>query len=132
VGDRQANLEMLKRAFTALDHRDVGALQDCFHPEVVWHDLGMDNPLGSEHVGVGPVLTFLAGNFERSRDSLRVELHDVVASDQHGVVMVRLTASLPGRSLDDRTVFVAHFRDDKISEVYAYAEDPSKMNEFWS
>jgi len=84
----------------------------------------MDGPLGSEHQGVGPVLTFLAGNFERSRDSLRVELHDIVASDEHGIAMVRLTASLPGRSLDDRTVFVAHFRDDKISEVFAYAEDP--------
>jgi ketosteroid isomerase-like protein len=92
----------------------------------------MDNPLGSEHVGVGPVLTFLAGNFERSRDSLHVELHDVLASGEHGIVLVRLTASLPGRSLDDRTVFVAHFLDGRISEVYAYAEDPPNMNVFWS
>ncbi|MCJ7832680.1 MAG: nuclear transport factor 2 family protein [Actinobacteria bacterium] len=132
MGDRESNLAVLRRAFVALDHRDVNALQDCFHADVVWHDLGMDNPLGSEHVGVGPVLTFLAGNFEKSRDSLQVELHDVVASDDHGVVLVRLTASLPDRSLDDRTVFVAHFRDGRISEVYAYAEDPPKVNAFWS
>ena len=132
MGDRDRHEGLLRRAFDAVHSRDSIALQEIFHPDVEWHDLAMDNPLGSEHVGLGAVLTFLAATFEETADSLHVDVHDVFANNEHGVALAHLTASRQGRSLDDRTVFVVHFDGDKVREVFVYAEDPEKVNAFWS
>lgn len=132
MGDKEVYEALLRKAFAAVESRDSVALQGIFHPDVVWHDLAMNNPLGSEHIGLGAVLTFLAAIFEASTDSLHVDLHDVFANDEHGVALARLTASRQGRSLDDKTVFVVHFDGNKVREVFAYSEDPGKVNAFWS
>jgi ketosteroid isomerase-like protein len=132
VGDRNSNETIMRKAFGAVQGRDPAALEEVFHPDVEWHDLAMDNPLGSEHKGLGAVLTFLAAKFESSADTLQVELHDVLANDEHGVALARLTAKRQGRSLEDRAAFVVHFEGDMIREVFAYADDPEKVNRFWS
>lgn len=132
MADRERNAAVVRRALAAVDHRDVTTLQGLLHPDIKWHDLGSNNPLGGTYEGVGAVMTFFAKTFEMTGDTLHIALHDVTSSEGHVVALVRLTGRREGKSLDDKSLFVVHVKDDKVFEVYSYAEDQPSTDDFWS
>lgn len=131
MGDRRENEAVVRRTLDAVNNRDVAALQECFHPDVIWRETGRDNPLGGPFHGIGAVLTFLAARFEASADSLAIDVHDVVSSDEHVVALVHLTGTRGTKALDDRSVFVVHLVDGQVGEVWSYAEDQTSIDGFW-
>jgi len=122
----------IRRTFEAFDRRDVAGIQAYLHPDIVWFDLGSDNPLGSEFRGVGEVLSFFAHTFETTNDSLHLNVHDVLANDNHAVALVQLTGQRGKRELNDQTVFLCHVKDGLVTQVWSYAEDQTKANAFWA
>jgi ketosteroid isomerase-like protein len=123
---------MARRILSAVNDRDIAALQDCLHPGVVWHEMGADNALGGPFEGIGEVLTFFARAFETTGDSFTIEAHDVLASDDHAVVLVNESGTRAGLTMYDRGVYVAHFSEGKVSEVWNYSEDLTSHNRFWA
>lgn len=132
MGDRRENEALVRRALDAVNDRDVTALQACFHPDVLWRETGRNNPLGGPFDGLGAVLTFFASLFEASADTLTLEVHDIMASTTHAAAMVRITGTRGERELDDQTVFIVHFRDGLVREVWSYSEDQASADEFWA
>lgn len=60
-------------------------------------------------------------------------VHDTLASEDHAVLLMRVTASRPGRdSLDARVVYVYHLRDGKLAELWAHPLDQAIFDRFWS
>lgn len=60
--------------------------------------------------------------FELSGGTLSVELHDVVANDEHGVALFALRAARDGRQLEDNEVLVFHpSQDGKAAEIWTPA-----------
>ena len=131
MGDRRENERVVRRTLDAVNGRDVAELQACFHADVSWFETGRDNPLGGPYRGIGEVLTFLAARFEQSADTLAIDVHDVVAGDEHVVALVRLTGARGDRRLDDRSVFVVHVDDGLVREIWSYAEDQTGIDGFW-
>jgi ketosteroid isomerase-like protein len=132
MGRRDENERVVRRILEAIDQRDVAVLQSSLDPDAVWHDLGSGNPLGGDYVGAGAVMTFMAGTFEMTGDTLRMDVHDVTSSDRHVVALIRLTGSRAGKTLDDNTLFVAAVKDGRVTEVWSYAADQAATNEFWA
>lgn len=47
--------------------------------------------------------------------SLHLDLHSVLADDEHGVALMTISASRGGRSLNVNAVDVMHLRDGKVA-----------------
>ena len=62
--------------------------------------------------------------------SLTRTLHDILASDDHAVQLVSVTARRAnGRSASWNAVAVMHVRDGKISEMWLHIDDPYAVDD---
>jgi uncharacterized protein len=57
-------------------------LRELFHPDIVRHAPGRSQ-LAGDHQGVDAVLGFFGRTMELTGGNFRVEVHDVVANDDH-------------------------------------------------
>ena len=124
------NVGFLKKGYEAFAKGDMATLTDMFSEDVVWHQAGT-SPISGEYRGRDAVFAFLARFAELSGGTFRIELHDVLANDEHGVALSRDRASRQGKQLDASSVEVYHIRDGKIREAWAVQQDQRRYDEFW-
>jgi len=66
------------------------------------------------------VLGYVGRTMELTGGSFRVEVHDVVANDEHGVGLNSVHAEREGRTQEDNNTLGFHVRDGKVTEVWQY------------
>ena len=125
------NEELVRRGFDAFSKGDVDTLREMFDPDAVWHAPGRSR-LSGDHRGVDDILDFFARTMELTAGTFRVELHDVVANDEHAVAMYVARGEREGRTLEDKSVLVSHVRNGKLVETWQYSEDQYAADEFIS
>jgi uncharacterized protein len=69
---------------------------------------------------------------QRARGSFRVEVHDILANDEHAVGLHKASAEREGRTLEDNNTLVFHVRDGKVTEVWQYWADPYAADELFA
>jgi uncharacterized protein len=111
----------------------MAALQSTyFAADIRYHVSGRSQVAGG-YEGAGQVLGLFGRLFELSAGTLRIELHDVVANDQHGVALFTVSAEREGRQIADNEILVAHVgADGKATEIWTRAGDQYAFDEFWS
>ena len=77
-------------------------------------------------------MCWLVSTFEVSGGTIRVELNNVVASDDLAVALTTVSAQRDGRALLDDAVQVFRIREGKATEVWTYPADLYKSDAFWS
>jgi ketosteroid isomerase-like protein len=127
---RAANEAAIRRYCDAWVKGDLAALVDCYHDELVLHYFGR-SPLAGDHRGKAAALALLARVAQLTNRRL-LAIHDVLASDEHAVVLARERFERDGRQVDLNRVFVYHVRDGKLVEGWVYDEDQRVVDEFWS
>jgi ketosteroid isomerase-like protein len=126
------NEDLLREGYAAFARGDLDALQNQFFAaDIRWHYPGQ-SPFGGDFEGVAAVIDWLGRTFATSGGTIRLELHDVLANDEHAVALVRVRAERPGEQLDDRSVQVFHIRDGKAAEVWTYPADLYASDAFWA
>jgi uncharacterized protein len=126
------NEDLVRGGFAAFGRGDIDALRDqYFAGDIRWHVPGR-SPLAGDYDGVAQVLDLFGRLFELSGGTLRLELHDVLANDEHAVALYTVRAEREGRQLEDNTVNTFHIRDGKITEVWTQDTDTYASDEFWS
>jgi uncharacterized protein len=69
---------------------------------------------------------------ELTEGTIEHAVHDTLVSEDHAVLLMRLSASRPGKeSLDARVVYVYHLRDGKLAELWTHPLDQARFNQFW-
>jgi hypothetical protein len=130
------NEELVRKGFDAFSKGDVDTLRALFDPDAVWHAPGRSplcrSPLSGDHRGVDDILDFFARTMERTGGTFRVELHDVVANDEHAVALYVARGEREGRTLEDKSVLVSHVRNGKLVETWQHSEDQYAADEFLS
>ena len=97
-----------------------------FHEDAVWHLPGR-HPMSGDHAGRAAVLAAM-----RYFEGIQLELHDVLASGEHAVALLRATGSRKGKRYDAREVDIFHLKDGQIVEFWSFSEDQRVTDEFWS
>lgn len=123
--------DLISRGYEAFLKDDMATLENLFVEDVVWHAAGI-NPTSGEHKGRYAVLSLFRRVKELSGGTFRIEVHTILADDDHGVSLTRTTASREGKHLRGQSVTVFHIRDGKITEVWLVSEDQPSIDEFWS
>ena len=126
-----ANAEIARRAYEAFLAGDTAVLGELMADDIVWHS-GGNNPLSGTYRGQAEVFGLFAKIGELTDGPYALEIHDIVANDEHAIALVRTKPQRAGRELDSRAVHVWHLAEGKLTEFWTYPEDPSAVDEFWS
>jgi uncharacterized protein len=119
------------RLDAAFTEGDMDALADLFHEDVVWHTPGR-GPFAGDQERREATLASFALEHELSGGTYRVALHDVLASDDHTVALLRATARREGKPLDMDWALVFHIRQGKVAEAWELWADLYALDAFWS
>jgi ketosteroid isomerase-like protein len=125
------NEELVRSAFDAFAKGDIDTLQNLMNQDAVWHTPGRSQVSG-DHRGAHAILGFFAKTMELSGGTLRIELHDVLANDDHAVAIYTSRAEHEGRTLENRNVLVNHIRNGKFAETWLLSDDQYAADEFFS
>lgn len=126
------NEDLVREGFAAFSRGDMDALRDqYFASDIRWHIPGR-SPLAGDYDGAAQVIELFVRLFELSGGTIRVELHDVLANDEHAVALYTAHAEREGRRLEDNAVNTFHIRDGKVIEVWTQETDLYAVDEFWS
>jgi uncharacterized protein len=104
---------------------DIMSDMDMLADDVVWHEIGSDEPIRGKQA----LMERFAGMPEGA--SITTETHDVVANDDHAVQLVTATATMGDQKLVYRTAEIYHVKDGKITERWAFSDDTDRINKFF-
>jgi uncharacterized protein len=127
------NEDLLREAFAAFQRGDLAALQSKYFAEDIRYHVPGRSQISGDYEGIDEVFGFFGRLFELSGGTLRLEVHDVLANDEHGVALYTVRAEREGRELVDNEVLIAHpTPDGKAAEVWTQSADQYAYDEFWS
>jgi ketosteroid isomerase-like protein len=120
------NAALVRESISALQRGDSQWLSDHLADDVVWH-VGGNSKAAGEYRGKETVIRMTP-----SGGSNRIETHDVLANDDHAVVLGNAHLEAPdGDSVDYRFVNVFHISDGKVTEAWGMAENDAELDAFF-
>lgn len=102
-----------------------------FSDDIRWHIPGRGLVSG-DYRGKEEVVGFFTKLMELTNGTFRLEVHDVLANDEHAVGLVTLRAERDRKTLNMHDVHVWHVTDGKFSEFWSQLADLYAFDEFWS
>lgn len=104
---------------------DAEAFADMIADDVVWHQIGSDEPVRGKAA--------LMESMQLMEDvDFQLDTHDVLANDEHLVALVEATVTVGDESFTYRTAEIAHIVDGKVTERWAFADDTERINQFFA
>lgn len=126
------NEELTRRAYDAFGQGDVETLSTMMSDQVSWYVPG-NNPMSGEYHGKEEVFGFFKRVAEATRGTFRIEIHDVLANDDHAVALVKTYGERNGVSLDGAPqAHVIHVEDEQVVSFWNHPYEGSVFDEFWS
>ena len=125
------NEQLLRDGYAAFEKGDLDTLRGLFADDIVWHTPGR-SPVSGDARGLDQVFGLFGKVLELSGGTLRNELHDVLANDEHAVALVRARGERNGKTLNDTQAHVFHVRDGRVTEFWLHTSDLYANDEFWS
>ncbi len=125
------NAALLRKGYEAFASGDMATLTELFAEDVVWHVPG-NSQISGEHRGRDAVFGVFAKVGQLTGGSFKIELHDVLANDEHVVALTHATGSREGKRYDALDTDVYHVSGGKFTEFWSMAEDTRAADEFWS
>jgi Ketosteroid isomerase-related protein len=124
------NVDLLRRGYTAFATGDMPTLDALFADTVVWHVSGRSQMSG-DHKGKEQVFGAFGRLAELSGGTFTLDVHTLLADDEHGVALTRARGVREGRNLDVRDIDTFHIRDGRVVEIWSTSLDPYENDEFW-
>ena len=106
----------------------MDTLRGLFADGIVWHDNG-SSPLAGEYKGQDEVFG-LFGRLMQEMDSFRIEIHDLLANDTHGVALVQTLAERDGKHAEGNAAQIFHFGADGLVTEFWDFPDPASLAAF--
>jgi ketosteroid isomerase-like protein len=119
------NEDVVREYLRAFNAGDIDAVEALLDDEIVIHFPGR-SPIAGDKRGKEEVMAFFRAMMTRAGvGSVPPDVHDVLANDDHAVVL--MTRRVAG--IDASVVVVYHVRDGKITEVWPHEGDQYAVDE---
>ena len=122
------NEAQLRETYEAVGDGNLDVLLDALADDIVWEDSSL-GPLAGRYHGKEAVGAFFGKMFEVYRGTLRLDVLDVVANDDHGVVLTRERGQTAGGPVSWTGTHIWTFRDGRCTEFVAMND--GVYNRFW-
>ena len=131
ASNRERNIEMARKGYQAFNEMHIEEAMETIHDDIVWH-AGGDGPLAGEYKGKKAVLDFFMKFGQLTEGTSEFDVHDILASEDHTVVIGTSTATRHGRTHTSRFVDVVHpGADGRAKEFWRFVEDQAADDEFY-
>ena len=124
------NEDLLRRGYEAFGSGDMDTVLAIFADDIAWH-VGGSNQTSGDYHGHQEVMGFFGKLMELSGGSFHLDIHDILANDTHGVVLVTARGEGDGQTLAAREANIWHLADGKATEFWAFAEDQAAIAQFF-
>ena len=125
------NEEIARSATEALAKRDMDAFFGYQADDVVLHFPGR-GPMAGDYRGKDGIAQLFQQQMQVLDSPPEIETHDVLANDDHAVVLNTVRATRGGRASEQQQVVVMHLRGGKIAEIWLPFSDQQGMDEMAS
>ena len=112
----------VNEAFERLDMQRLDALMS---DDIVWHQIGAPDIRGKAALRATPAPGAGADY------TITGKAHDILASDDHAVVLAEVTATRAGHSLHYRTAEIYHIKNGQVTERWAFSDDTAAITKFF-
>ena len=110
------NATLYRELMAKMTSGDVEAVWERIDPDVRWHEAGNPEVI----IGREAVRDRLVGLSTMDGD---IDIHDVLANDEHVLAMLRVSLSSPtGQTVEYPVVEIAHMRDGKVTERWSFMD----------
>ncbi len=123
------NEEIARSAGEALSKGDMETFLGLHADDVVIHFPGR-GPMAGDYRGKDGVAKLFQQQMQMLDAPPQIETHDLLANDDHAVVLNKSTAMRGGKALQQDQTVVMHIRDGKITETWLQFSDQQGMDEF--
>lgn len=127
--EEHPNAVFVREMFAAMERGDMAWLEDHTADDIVWHTGGNSRAAGVRR-GKDEVRELMGA--AAAPDSMKAQVHDVVANDEHTVVIGTAVVTAPsGRSVEYNYVNVFHISGGKVTEVWGMSENDAETDPIW-
>jgi uncharacterized protein len=126
----QRNIEMARKGYQAFNELHLDEAMETIHDDVLWH-VGGDGPIAGEYKGKQAVMELFMKFGQLTEGTSEFDVHDILASEDHTVVLGTWTATRHGRTRTSRFVDIVHPAEDgRAKEFWRFSEDQAADDEF--
>lgn len=116
--------EVVRSYIDGISRGDMDAIGEALADDVVFHIPGR-NPTSGEKHGRDEALAMFRTMLDRAGGSMKVDVHDLLSSDDHVVALV--SRAIAG--VDTTAAIVYHMRGGKIAELWSHEGDQYAIDE---
>jgi uncharacterized protein len=125
------NEDLLRGGYEAFATGDIAAVLAVFADDIDWH-IGGRNQLSGDYHGHQEVMGFFGKLIELTGGTFQLDVHDVLANDTHGAVLVTAHAQRGPDTLEVREVHTWHLADGKATEYWSFDGDQAEVDRFFA
>jgi uncharacterized protein len=123
------NERMLSNAYTAFATGDLATVTAMFSDDIAWHASGT-SPVSGDYTGKDEILQFFGKMMQAYDGTLQVQVLDILANDNHGVVLTNERGTSGGQTVEFRSVHLWTISDGRCTRFVSYEDDA--YHQFWS
>jgi len=118
ASDSERNIEMARKGYQAFNEQHIDEAMEM---------------IAGEYKGKQAVMEMFMKFGQLTEGTYEADLHDVLASDDHTVVIGTATSTRHGRTHSSRFVDIIHpGKDGKAKEFWRFVEDQAADDEFYN
>jgi len=126
----QENGALIRSGYEAFSKGDMETIAKIFGSDIRWTVSGR-NQISGTYSGQEETFAFFGRLMEVTDGTFAVGIHDLLASDDHVVVLVKETARRNGKSLESDDVHVWHIANGEAVEFWGISKDQNEVDKFW-
>jgi ketosteroid isomerase-like protein len=122
------NAALVRKMAESFNSGDVQGMADMVADDIEWHEIGRAEPIiGKEALAA----RFGMGSGTPPPYQITADTHDVIANDDHTIVLGNAHATKDGRTFDYKVAEIYHMKDGKITARWAFSDDTEAINDFF-
>lgn len=125
------NAALIREGYEAFGAGNLERVREIFADDIQWHVHG-HSAIAGDYKGTDEVFGFFGKLFEMTDGTFKMDIHDIVANDDHVIVLTHGTADRMDMHLDQDSVHVWHVRDGHATEFWGYDEDEAAGDRFFA
>jgi ketosteroid isomerase-like protein len=123
---------VIRRGYDAFSRGDMDTIRnEVFAADIEWHQGGRNQTSG-DFSGAEAVISLFGKIFQLTDGTFRVAVHDMIANDEHVVVLASFSGQRAGKSIESNYCQVFHMRDGRAAECWVTNVDPYAVDEFFA
>lgn len=130
MADEHPNAAIFRRGYEAFTAGDMDTLRALFDENIVWHNGGRSRLSGDRH-GIDETLGFFLELMQVSNGTFHLDVHAVMADEEHAVALVTSHQEIGGTKYEDLGSHVVHVKNGKVTESWYFNWNPYQLDELF-